>query len=107
MVRILNYMPHTLNIEFESGERLAIESSGVARCAVKNVVVGSVGGVPVVSAEFGDIVGLPEPQDGVVYVVSMLVAQRAGRADVLSPDSGPTAIRENGQVIAVRNLTRS
>lgn len=105
-MEIKNYMPHTLNIELSSGERIAIESSGVARCAVKNVQVGEVDGVPVVSAEYGEITGLPEPQDGVVYVVSMLVAQRAGRADVLSPDSGPTAIRENGQVVAVRNLVR-
>lgn len=101
---IKNYMPHTLNIVDPSGKEIAIESSGAARCAVKNVVVGEVDGVPVVSAEYGEITGLPEPQDGVVYIVSMLVAQRAGRADVLSPDSGPSAIRENGQVVAVRNL---
>lgn len=105
MTKILNYMPHTLNIVTD-GEQIAIESSGVARCAVKNVVTGDVDGVPVVSAEYGEITGLPEPVDGVVYVVSMLVAQRAGRPDVLSPDSGPTAIRENGQVVAVRNLVR-
>lgn len=106
MTKILNYMLHTLNIELSTGEHIAIESSGVARCSVKNAVVDEVDGVPVVSAEYGDVTGLPESQDGVVYVVSMLVAQRAGRADVLSPDSGPSAIRENGQVVAVRNLVR-
>lgn len=106
-MKILNYMPHTLNIETPDGERIAIESSGVARCAVKNVQVGDVDGIPVVTAEFGEIVGLPDPQENTVYVVSMLVASRANRPDVLSPDSGPTAIRENGQVVAVRNLTRS
>lgn len=103
---ILNYMPHTLNIVLPSGERVAIESSGVARCSVKNVQVGEADGIPIVTAEYGDIVGLPDPQDGVVYVVSMLVASRAGRADVFGPDSGPTAIRDaSGQIVAVRNLT--
>lgn len=105
-MQILNYMPHTLNIELPDGERIAIESSGVARCTVKNVQVGEVNGIPVVSAEYGEIVGLPEPAEDTVYVVSMLVAQRSGRSDVVGPDSGSSAIRENGQVIAVRNLTR-
>lgn len=105
-MKILNYMPHTLNIALPSGEIIAIESSGVARCAVKTVQTGDINGIPVVAAEYGEIVGLPDPADDTIYVVSMLVAQRAGRADVVGPDSGPTAIRENGQVVAVRNLTR-
>ena len=55
---------------------------------------------------YGEVEGLPEPQPGVLYIVSMLVAQRVMRADVVSPDSGPTAIRENGQIVAVRALNR-
>lgn len=106
MTNILNYMPHTLNIELPSGERIAIESSGEARCAVKNVQIGDVNGIPVVSAEYGEVVGLPEPQPNTIYVVSMLVAHRANRPDCFGPDSGPTAVRENGQVVAVRNLVR-
>lgn len=105
-MEILNYTAHMISIELPSGEQIGIGSSGIARCAVKNVQVGEFAGVPIVSSEYGEITGLPDPVDGVVYVVSMLVAQRAGRADVLSPDSGPTAIRENGQVVAVRNLVR-
>lgn len=103
---ILNFMPHTLNIEMPSGERVAIESSGVARCAVKNVVVAEIDGIPVSTAEYGDLVGLPEPAPNTIYVVSMLVAQRAGRADCVGPDSGPSALRENGQVVAVRGFVR-
>src|ERR1043166_3507466 len=43
--------------------------------------------------------------EGTVYLVSTPAAQKAaqmGRIDVVSPDTGPTAIREAGQVKAVR-----
>lgn len=52
----------------------------------------------------GEIQGLPDPQDGVYYLVNMLVGTRAaleGRTDLIGPDTGPTAIRENGQVKTV------
>lgn len=105
MTRILNYMPHTLNIQL-ADDILEIPSSGVARCKVENVQVDEINGIPVVTAEYGDIVGLPEAVPGTIYVTSMLVAQRSGRQDVFGPDSGPSAIRVDGQVVAVRNLTR-
>lgn len=45
--------------------------------------------VPVVRGVFGDIVGLPEPTEGVVYVTSQIVAKAAkekGRTDVYYPE---------------------
>lgn len=53
--------------------------------------------------------GLPEPRMGVLYVTSSIVAQAAaaiGRTDVVAPDTGPTAIRVDGQVVAVTRLQR-
>jgi len=35
-----------------------------------------------------------------------LVAQHVRRPDVLAPDTGPTAIREGGQIVAVTRLQR-
>jgi hypothetical protein len=72
--------------------------------AVTTASAGSVDGVPLVRQEFGEIENLPDSVDGVIYVTSTLVAQRAKRPDVVSPDTGPKAIRENGQVVAVRAL---
>ena len=48
---------------------------------------------------------LPAPVAGVVYVVSALVADRARRSDVVSPDTGPSAIRDGGQIVAVTGFT--
>lgn len=57
--------------------------------------------------QWGAIEGLPEPQDGVIYVVSLLVAQRAMRADVVSPGTGPNdnCIRDDqGRIAGVTRL---
>lgn len=69
-----------------------------------------VGYIPVFVREFGEITGLPESAEGVIYITSALVAQEAakrGRRDVLAPDTGPSAVRdENGHIVAVRGLVR-
>lgn len=52
---------------------------------------------------FGEVVDLPEPQEGVLYVVSMLVAARASnRTDLVSP--GRQLRNEAGQVIGCAGL---
>lgn len=49
--------------------------------------------------------GLPEPADGTVYIVPQPVAQVLNRPDLVTPDTGPTAIREDdGTVYAVQRL---
>ncbi|RME25645.1 MAG: hypothetical protein D6800_07370, partial [Candidatus Zixiibacteriota bacterium] len=54
----------------------------------------------------GDVEGLPDPQDGTVYLVSSMVLSAVrGRRDVVAPDTGPTAIRdETGRITAVTRL---
>lgn len=67
-------------------------------------------GFPTVRRTFGEIRGLPERQDGVVYIVGSLVhqtARLAGRDDVVAPDSGDDAIRdEKGRTLAVWRFIR-
>lgn len=127
LVNLVNLTPHIINIAL-NGNLLAIAPDGrEARVSAKNVPAGEVllddvNAIPVVQSVYGDVetvrknaegkpevlhVGVPEPEDGVVYIVSMLVGSRvSGRNDIVGPDSGPTAIRENGQVKAVRNLIK-
>jgi len=65
--------------------------------------------VPVVQHEYGAIEGLPSPRQDTKFIVSLMVLNalkakgRMGhRPDVLAPDTGKTAIRdEAGQIIAV------
>lgn len=58
----------------------------VARLTGKNNRIGEIDGIPIFKTVYGEVAGLPEPQDGVVYVVSTLVKQRCrDRKDVLVP----------------------
>lgn len=106
----INLTPHTINtqVTFQDGtiEYRAFPPSGnVARCKPGYEEVGVFGGIPLVRSTFGPVEGLPEwePEAGQIYIVSTVVAQQCpDRADVVSPDTGPTAIRnDKGQVTAV------
>ena len=100
---LVNLTPHEIQIVIGTGVHTIPPSGQIARCVVKAVPAGMIGalGFPLSRQEFGAVEGLPEPKEGVWYLASTLVAQQAKRADVVSPDTGPTAIRENGQVKAV------
>lgn len=103
---LINYTPHKINI-FEEDDVEYIEaaksyflkndmmkpsrvydSKGIARCATSYSLVISLDDIPVVSLDFGDIEGLPEPKDDVWYIVSTIVmnaAKKLGRVDTLAP----------------------
>lgn len=62
--------------------------------------------IPAFAQTFGAIVGLPEAQEGVIYLVSGLVleaAMKQGRTDVYAPATGhPDTIRnDKGHIISV------
>ena len=120
--RLVNLTPHKVNIRMADGvdlvllpEPVAARVAATSRAETSLAVVMldgfSIGGIPVAASVTEGIVGLPEPQPGVVFVTSAIVAEaatKAGRRDVLAPGTGPSdgAIRENGQVVAVTRLVR-
>lgn len=58
-------------------------------------------GLPVEEVVYGEIEGLPEPQEGTFYIVSGLVAAaaaREGRKDCLAP-GGLVRDAENGSLV--------
>ena len=101
---MLNLTPHAITIQRPDGTRVTFEPSGsLARVSTVEVVVGEYNGIPVVTRTTGDAQGLPE--EGTPCIVSAMVASAVpGRKGVYAPDSGPTAIREAGQVKAVTRL---
>lgn len=100
-MKLINLTPHALRIRVNTENKTAepdptdivlAPSDVAARVSVQTVQVADVDGIPVVKSLYGDIVNLPDPVDGVVYVASMLVAQKAaldGRTDVVSPNTAP------------------
>lgn len=101
---ITNLTPHTLTILVSDDETRSIPPSGtVARCSASSTPAGDHDGIPLARTSYGAVTDLPEPQDGVLYVVSGLVrAAVPSRTDVASP--GELVRDPDGRVIGCRNL---
>lgn len=101
----LNYTPHTLNVVDNNGNAVNLPSVGVARVATTDTVR-NFGGFTLTTSTFGDVVGLPAPVDGVVYVVSRLVltALNGSRSDVVAP--GVLLRDDNGNVVGCKGFGR-
>ena len=100
--RFVNLTPHNVNIMRGTQGNLIVPPSGLVSRVMKNLVKDKVNGVEVVSFNYGEIKGLPTPQDGVIYIVSDMVAQAAKRPDVMSP-WGPQR-HNNGNIVGYSGL---
>jgi hypothetical protein len=106
-MNIINLTPHAINfVNAESQPLLTVPASGtIARLSAKTVTVGEFDGIPVTETQYGEIVGLPEPQEGTVYIVSGLVAgQCKHRNDIFIPNE---LVRDSeGNIIGCKSLGR-
>lgn len=111
MAKFVNLNKHVISV-FLGHAKTCLDfppDGRVATVSVKQEEVGGIdfpnGLVMLVQNVYGDIQGLPEPEEGTYYIVNAIVLERAklaGRRDCIAPDTGPTAIRdEKGQVKAV------
>ena len=102
---ITNLTPHVINVCGVDGTLLAsIPPSGqVARCSVKSELSGEVNGLPVFTSRKGEVVGLPAPKAGTVFLVSLLVRESVtSRVDVFSP--GELIRGTDGQPVGCKGL---
>lgn len=106
-MNLINLTPHTINfLDREGNDVCALGPSGdVARLSTATETIGDVNGIPVTRTVFGPVTGLPDPQDGVGYIVSSLVASRVpDRADVFIPAD---SVRDSqGRIVGCRALGR-
>jgi len=94
--KLVNLTPHTLNVLRGGEEVMKLAPSGqVARVSVDYAKTGELLGVELYTAVYGDVEGLPAPQEGTFYVVSGLVKAAVNREDVLAP--GALVRDENGR----------
>jgi hypothetical protein len=103
-----NMTPHNVVVR-RNNEEFHFEPCGVVpRVATVATPDGYLDGFPVNKVSFGEVENLPEPEDNVVLIVSAMVRQAVPhRRDVVSPDTGPSAIRnEKGHILAVRGFVR-
>ncbi len=111
-MKLVNLTPHDIDVVkdgyVEGAHRVIPRSGEVARVESTYEDAGELNGFALVKREFGEIEGLPAPAPKTRYVVSGWVfdaAVKNGRTDVICPDTGPSAVRdENGRIVAVRHL---
>jgi hypothetical protein len=105
--KIVNLCPHALNIRTRTGEIVTVPPSGAtARCTeVREDVPSPIPAMRVSRARYGEVVGLPAPEPGTIYVVSAIVlnALHGSRPDVFCP--GPGIKDEKGSTVACDGLS--
>jgi hypothetical protein len=108
-VELRNLTPHVVNIVHADGRVVSLPPSGtVARCEVHrnnvlDVAFEGCGAIPVGRLRYG-AADLPEQHPGVMLIVSIVVAQRSDRTDLLVVDG---EIRnDEGTIIGASGLAR-
>jgi len=109
-MRIVNLTPHEVKIVDGGNNVVAVfPSDGVAWVSQYDVLVDEINSIPVVKTEFGEVLGLPEPAEDTVFIVSRITVEVA-RARGLNTDdllitSG--AVRDDqGRIVGCRALAR-
>ena len=109
-MRVVNLTPHEVKIVDGGNNVVAVfPSDGVDRVSQHDVLVDEINSIPVVKTEFGEVLGLPEPAEDTVFIVSRITVEVA-RARGLNTDdllitSG--AVRDDqGRIVGCRALAR-
>lgn len=94
-MKFINLTSHTIN-EVTTGTEIPV-SGIIARVKSSTVKVAEHAGMPIYASTFGDVEGIPESQEGVIYIVSSLVLSATDRKDVVAP--GNLQRNEHGQPV--------
>jgi hypothetical protein len=113
-MEFVNLTAHEIVIYDEEGKNviLRIPPSGkIARVATDSRVIGRIDNIPIRKTFYGEVIGLPDPRPGTIYLVStvLLMALKEkgiNRPDVLAPDTtSDSVIRDpEGRIIGVKYL---
>lgn len=107
-MEFINLTPHDVvlvDLNTKEVKRTFKASGELARVTTSTEIVDNIDGIDITVTKFSEVYGLPEPQDGLIYIVSLAVAQRVtGRSDVLVPNG---SVRdEQGRIIGCTSLAR-
>lgn len=104
---ILNCTPHAVNFLGDDNNIITtIQPSGIIpRVSTTISTVGDINGIPDDVTSYGEIENLPDYQDGVILIVSALIASAAkNRSDLRVP--GRQVRDSQGHVIGCKSLSR-
>jgi hypothetical protein len=102
--KFVNLIGHEITI---SGYATLPKCEKPCRIDTQERVIGKLSNIPIVKTYFKGISNLPDPEEGTYFIVNRIIMDYIPilREDVFCVDTGPTAIRENGQVVAVTQLS--
>ena len=102
-LEVVNLTPHSINIV---GGPTFEPSGQVARISSTNENAGELiingESVPLITQEFGEVIGLPEEKEGTMFIVSGLIFANSERKDLLVP--GEQVRDEQGRVIGCKSF---
>lgn len=103
---IINLTKSTIRLVDKNGEVYKTFEPEGPRLTVHTKGEGiEIDGTPLEVTQVTSVEELPEPEDGTYYIVPQPVAMILDRSDLVTPDTGPSALRdEDGRVHAVRRL---
>lgn len=107
-MKLINLTPHKITFMIDGNgiypkDVIEIPSSGAVRISEVAVPIGEINGIPAVRKTFGKAEGLPEEQEGTIYIVSAIVrAAYPERKDLASP--GDLIRDADGNVVGCKNL---
>lgn len=110
---IINLIPHSMTLIGGDGFKLELLACKTpARCTEIDESVGVYADlgdhhyIPVIHREYSETYDLPPPQDGILYIVSMIVRQaNPDRSDLASP--GTLVRDDDGNIIGCTSLVKT
>ena len=84
--QFINLTNHEINVITPLGMKTIKPSGQIARVNYKIETIDEVDGIPIVEIVYKDVVGLPEPQPNIYYIVSSVVKNAIGlkRKDIVT-----------------------
>lgn len=106
MTSFINLTSHSIDIVRSDGSRLSVPPSGqIARREEIVINTNSIDGIETAIVVFGGVLGVPDPQENTIYIVSTPCLEvLTHRDDIVSPTEFLRS--DDGRVIACHKLKR-
>ena len=102
-MKYINITPHAIHLVCADGSQVEIPASGIIARVSEQMVPVREDIVPLVQSKFGEVVNLPDPQLGVMYITSRIVMSACpNRRDLCAP--GSLTRDPDGRITGCTNL---
>jgi len=104
---VRNLTPHPIKVRIGE-KKLEFSPEGIIpRVGTIETPADPIEGIPTVTQSMGEVEGLPDAEEGIFLIVSAMVFNASNRTDLIAPDTGKGAIRdEQGRILAVTRFIR-